>query len=86
MRGAWERTGGNTFDYTFTGMAVDLSGTPQYIAKVSGHITLSADCRSEHITATLEVYLPFMSPFDDPAFHTEILDDHWGYRAYVDLP
>lgn len=85
MRGAWERTGGNTFDYTFTGYALDQLNSPVYIAKVSGHITLSADCQSEYITATLEVFLPFMSFFDDDPIHTEVLDDHWGYRAYVDL-
>ena len=86
LRGAWERTGGNTFAYTFMGFAVDELNIPVWIGKVSGNITLSAGCSFETITATLEVFGPDMSPFDDEPWFDQILDEHYGYRAYVDLP
>jgi hypothetical protein len=85
MRGAWERTGGNTFDYTFMGMAVDEFSVPVWIGKVSGHVTLSADCSTETITATMEVFLPTMSPFDDDPLFPILLPTHYGRRLEVDL-
>jgi len=86
LRGAWERTGGNTFAYTFMGFAVDEFNLPVWIGKVSGTVTLSADCNFETITATMEVFGPDMDPFEDVPWFTEILDEHYGYRADVDLP
>jgi len=86
LRGAWNRTGGNTFIYSFMGFGVDALGAAVYMVRVSGDITLSGDCQSEFITATAEIFLPFMSPFDDDPIDTQDLDDHYGYRAYVDLP
>ena len=85
LRGNWERTGGNTFDYTFMGIAVDEFNLPVWIGKVSGQITLSADCNRETITAAMEVFLPSMNPFDgDPLFPLP-LPIHYGHRASVDL-
>lgn len=86
LRGAWERTSGNTFIYTMTGIAVDAGGMPVWIGKLSGHITLSGDCNSETITATLEVFLPSVSPFAGDPYFVMPLPTHYGYRAYVDLP
>lgn len=83
LRGAWERTGGNTFAYTMIGIAVDEFNVPVWIGKLSGDTTLSSDCKSEFITATLEVFAPDQSPFDDVGFAVP-LPDHYGYRAYVD--
>lgn len=85
-RGAWERTGGNTFNYTFMGIAVDEFGIPVWIAKVSGQSTLSADCNSETITAVLEAFLPSTSPFDGDPLFLAPLPTHYGYRIHVDLP
>ena len=86
LRGSWKRTGGNTFDYTFMGYAVDADNNPVYIAKISGHVTLFDDCQSEHITSYMELFMPDVSPFDGEPFYGEQLDDHYGYRLKVDLP
>lgn len=81
MRGNWERTGGNTFVYTFTGIALDADNLPVWIGKVSGNITLSADCNFETITATLFVFLPSVSPFDGDPLFPYPLEEHYGYRG-----
>jgi hypothetical protein len=87
LRGAWERTSSNTFVYTMIGVAVAEDGfTPVWIGKLNGNITLSADCNSETITATLEVFPPSVSPFDGVPLFSSQLDPHYGYRASVDLP
>ena len=87
MRGNWKRTGGNTFDYTFTGFAYDASNMPVYIAKVSGQVTLFNKCQYQHTTAVMEVFVPFMSPFHDSGPIAVIpLGEFYGYRAKVELP
>ncbi|MEJ2515508.1 MAG: hypothetical protein P8080_07595 [Gammaproteobacteria bacterium] len=86
LRGAWERVGGNRFVYTMTGMGVTSDGTPVWVGKLSGTIVLSADCNSETITATLEVFHPAVSPFDGEPMFAMTLPEHFGKRAYVDLP
>lgn len=66
-KGVWKRTSGNTFDYSFMGIAVDSSNAIVYIGKTSGTITMLADCRTQEITATMAIYLPGDDPFDgDP--------------------
>lgn len=86
MRGNWKRAGGNTFDYTFMGFAFGASNMPVYIAKISGQAMLLEDCQYQHTTAIMEVFLPWMRPFqDDPAFEIP-LGVFYGYRAKVDLP
>lgn len=86
LRGAWERVGGNEFVYTMTGMAVTDTGIPVWVGKLSGTIVLSADCNSETITATLEVFHPEASPFTGEPMFALPLPQHFGKRAYVDLP
>lgn len=81
MRGSWKRTGGNTFDYTFTGFAYDASNMPVYIAKVTGQIELIEDCQYQHTTAIMEVFWPNMNPFHDPAPIAIPLGEFYGYRA-----
>lgn len=83
LRGAWERTGGNTFAYTMFGIAVDEFDVPVWIGKLSGNIIISSDCRSEQITAALEVFSPGQSPFEDVGF-VIALPTHYGYRASVE--
>jgi hypothetical protein len=80
LRGVWERTGGNTFAYSFMGFAVDGSNIPVYIAKVSGTITLSRDCGTEALTASMALYAPNVSPFNGTPFYTVDLPKHYGYR------
>jgi hypothetical protein len=87
LRGAWMRTGFNSFSYTMTGIATAADGvTPVWVGKLSGTITLSNDCRSEEITATLETFDPSVSPFDGSPDWVLPLPTHYGYRARVDLP
>lgn len=79
-RGVWKRTGSNTFDYSFTGYAIDEFRVPVYIATVSGVATIIEDCRYEHITATIDVFLPNMDPFHaDPLFSIP-MDPLYAYR------
>jgi len=86
LRGVWMRTGFNTFAYTMTGIAVDADGAPVWVGKLSGNITLSDDCKSEEITATLKTFAPLVSPFDGEPEYVLPLPTHYGYRAYLDLP
>jgi hypothetical protein len=81
LRGIWQRTGHNTFAYSFTGFGLQ-GQIPLYIAKVAGTIELSRDCRTEKITATLSVYLPTVSPFTGQPVYPfpQPLPDHYGYR------
>jgi hypothetical protein len=80
LRGAWERTGRNTFVYSFTGFGLDNANLIAYIATVSGTIRLSRDCRTETINASMALYAPNVSPFTGSPFHTEDLAKHYGYR------
>lgn len=86
VRGAWERISGNKFAYTITGFAVDSIGTPVWIGRLSGTLTLSGDCNSESITAMLDVFDPTVSPFDGDPLFSIVFPEHYGYRAYVAMP
>lgn len=87
-RGNWVRTGGNTFDYTFTGFALDAENEPVYISKISGQVTIYGDCQFQYITAYLEAYAPDENPFTGVRLNPEpfYLGEFYGYRASVDLP
>ena len=85
LRGTWKRTGFNTFFYSMTGIAVAADGvTPIWIGKLSGSITLSADCNTETITATIETYHPSVSPFGGPTEWVLPFPTHYGHRADAD--
>lgn len=91
MRGNWMRTGYNTFVYTTTGFGIDANRMPVYVAKMSGTITLSDDCSSDVITATMEVF-----PVDEngvipnpfiPSMGIQVdIPDVYAHRVFVDLP
>lgn len=80
LRGAWRRTGRNTFEYKMMGIAVAANGAPAWYGRVSGTTTLSSDCQTELITARLEAWDPDHIPFYDPPDYEEELDPHYGYR------
>lgn len=84
FRGTWERTGGRTFAYNFTGFAVDVANEPVYIMKVHGDVTIQPGCQFEHITATSELYWPWVNPFEGDWFQQDVLEPEWGYRAFID--
>jgi hypothetical protein len=94
LRGSWERTGGNTFDYTMIGVATDADRNPVWIGKLSGHITLSADCNTETIEdTTLEIYAPDQNPYTGTKMDLPFgvpnpipQATHWGFRTSVDFP
>jgi hypothetical protein len=86
MRGVWERTGGNTFVYSFTGFAYDETNMPVYIAKISGDVTIFGDCQYEQITAYIELFAPGDNPFLAEPFMEFPLPVHWGQRAMLNLP
>jgi hypothetical protein len=81
LRGVWERTGGDTFAYSFIGIAVTELNAPVWIGRVSGTIKLSPDCNTELITAGLEIFLPNQSPFVDAPFMVVPMDPHYGQRV-----
>lgn len=94
LRGSWVRTGGNTFDYTMIGIATDVARNPVWIGKLSGHITLSADCNTETIEGTtLEVYAPDENPYTGTKMVLPFgvpnpisQPTHYGFRTSVDFP
>lgn len=87
LRGAWQRTGGNTFAYTMTGIAVDANNLPVWFGKLTGNTTLSGDCAIETITGQLDVFVPgvtgYESPFDGTPVVTAPLPTHYGRRVYL---
>jgi hypothetical protein len=88
IRGVWERTSGNTFEYTGLSIASDADGLPVYIGKLTGTETLSEDCNSMFLEETyLQIFAPNADPFeDDPLFEPIPFPDHYGYRMNIDLP
>ena len=79
-KGVWKRTGGNTFEYSFMGIAVDSSNAIVYIGKTYGTITMLADCKTAHITAVMAVYLPTDNPFEGAPYFEVDLGEVYGYR------
>ena len=65
-------------------IVVDEFNMPVWMAKVTGTATLSDDCMSEEISAVMEIYLPWMSPFTADPIHSETLLPHYGYRFTLD--
>jgi hypothetical protein len=86
MRGNWKRIGKNRFAYTFMGFAFDEFDIPVYIGKVSGETEIFGSCEYERVTAVMEVYLPWVSPFNGEWIAQIPLGEFYGYRAKVELP
>ena len=80
LRGAWERTGGNTFKYTFLGYGYGENGVPLWIGRMSGPITLSDDCNSGEFGAKLYVY-----PCGDVGGVWKC-PDPYGETPYIEVP
>jgi len=85
LRGAWERTGGNTFDYTMVGHGYGENGIPMWAGKVIGDITLHEDCNSGDFAAIVEVFVcPACNPFTDEPFTVITWPTTTGYRVVVE--
>lgn len=85
VRGNWKRIDKNKFEYSFTGLAFDEFGDPVYIAKISGTFDIVENCQYQYITSVMEVFLPFMSPFDSEPIAVLPLGEFYAYRTEVDL-
>ena len=86
LRGNWQRTGKRTFVYTLMGYGVDAENNMVGIVRFKGDVTHTRNCQFEYITAAVEIYYPWMSPFDDDPFLTIPFPGQWGKRAQVELP
>lgn len=82
--GAWQRTGGNTFEYSFIGLALDAANQLVGISKSSGEISLSDNCNAETLTAIVHLYDPANSPFTDEWFQELDFGLLYGYRVQLD--
>ena len=82
--GAWQRTGGNTFEYSFIGFAMDVAGQIVGISKAVGEISLSDNCNAETLTAIVDLYYPPNSPFTDSPDNQLDFGGLYGYRVQLD--
>ena len=65
LKGAWERTGGNTFSYAAMALATDVDGQAVWAARLTGSVTVTGDCDVLEVTDTwLSVYE--LDPENDP--------------------
>jgi len=91
MRGNWMRIGHNTFVYTTTGFALDADRLPLYVAKMYGTVTVSDDCSSDVITASMEIFPVGMdgvipNPFGiSSPIRIDFPESH-ARKVFVDLP
>ncbi|WP_242342718.1 hypothetical protein [Anaeromyxobacter terrae] len=56
MRGAWKRTGGNTFTFVQEGWVPGPDGTPILFARNVGSETLSEDCNTVTVVSTMQIF------------------------------
>lgn len=87
LRGVWEKTGGNTYEWTVIGFPYDASATTIVLARLSGKNTINEDCDSEIVTdVVMEVFLPDADLNSGIPISTSLFPDHAGYRIKLDLP
>ncbi len=89
FRGAWERTGGHTFKYTFIGYAYDANRVPVWIGRMSGPLTLSKDCNTMEVGATLYVFEcdsngKCPNPYGETTKYQFDIPTSYGYRVTVE--
>lgn len=65
LKGAWERTGGNTFRYAVMSFATNLDGDAVYAARLTGDLEVTGECDVLHVANTwLTIYI--LAPESDP--------------------
>jgi len=65
LKGAWERTGGNTFRYATISFATNSDGDAVYAARLAGDLEVVGECDVLHVTNTwLTIYA--LDPVNDP--------------------
>lgn len=89
LKGAWERTGGNTFRYGTMTFATNADGEAVYAARLTGDLEVIGDCDVLHVTNTwMSIYILGLGPEDDPVPIWDRDPDigpvpfapHYGYR------
>jgi len=87
LRGVWEKTGGNTYEWTAIGFPYDATATTLVIAKLSGKDTIGEDCNTLYATdIVMEIFLPDADLNSDDPISTAPFPNHEGYRIKVNLP
>jgi len=86
LRGEWKRTGGNTFAYTLIVLALDDTNQTVGLAKFTGGKVLEEDCTRMVVTVQMEVYEPFMNPFEEDPLGVFDLGFLYAYPMRVDPP
>ena len=94
LHGVWERTGGNTFNWTMIGYTVDAAGDIVWIGKLTGNTVTSDNCSVETILDTkLWIYAPDQNPYTGELMvlpygvpNPLLFPTHYGFRATVEVP
>ena len=83
-RGVWERTGGNTFDWTVVSIAFDETFTTLYQARVSGKDTIGDDCDTLYVSdIVMELFDADADLNSDDPIGMMLFPDHPGHRIKV---
>lgn len=65
LKGAWERTGGNTFRYAGMSFATNVDGDAVYAVRLTGDVRVIGDCNVLSVEHTwMSVYI--LDPENDP--------------------
>jgi len=93
LKGAWKRTGGNTFIYAGVGFAYNSDGETVWAARLTGEATVVGECDVLALENTwLSIYAvnydtdPIPIWTRDPDIGPLPFAPHEGYRVKVDLP
>ena len=86
-RGIWERTGGNTFNWTVVSIVYDETFTTLYQARVSGKDTIGDDCDTLLVSdIVMELFDPYADLNSGDPIGVMLFPDHFGYRLKVVSP
>ncbi|MEJ2383713.1 MAG: hypothetical protein P8Y54_04865 [Xanthomonadales bacterium] len=65
LKGAWARTGGNTFSYAAMGFATDVEGDAVWAVRLTGDVTVTGDCDVLEVENTwMSIFI--LDPENDP--------------------
>jgi len=87
LRGVWEKTGENTFEWTVIGFPYDATAATVVLARLSGRNIINEGCDSEIVqNVVMEVFLPDADLNSDNPFSVSYFPDHLGYRIKLSSP
>jgi len=65
LKGAWERTGGNTFSYASMGFATNADGDAVWAVRLTGDVSVTGNCDVLEVENTwMSIYI--LDPDNDP--------------------